>query len=73
MQLRTESDNTHIETAKRASYGGQGELINSISWDLLWAWWLVPEAAVVQQPFMGAQSPRLGPSLELQSWMTEVF
>lgn len=34
MQLRTESDNTHIETAKRASYGGQGELINSISWDL---------------------------------------
>lgn len=58
MQLRTESDNTHIETAKRASYGGQGELINSISWNLLWAWWLVPEAAVVQQQFMGTQSPR---------------
>lgn len=58
MQLRTESDNTHIETAKRASYGGQDELINFISWDLLWALWLVPEAAVVQQQFMDAQSPR---------------
>lgn len=44
--IAPESDNTHIETAKRASYGGQDKLISSIAWGLLWALWLVPEAAV---------------------------
>lgn len=57
MQLHPESDKTHTEKAKRASYGGQ-ELLSSVFWELPivgFRLWLVPEATVqiAQQQFMG--------------------